>query len=107
MFRFQLHYFLLTLLLLGVEIFIGACMHDAVIRPYGGDVLVVILLYCLIRSFWQLPVVPLAPEQLHVLYLMQSAGAIRGMLAQLCDSPFAAPGSLLGRPDPASDPVAS
>ncbi|HEX3935338.1 MAG TPA: DUF2809 domain-containing protein, partial [Puia sp.] len=60
MFRFKLSYFLLTLGLTGVEIFIGACMHDAVIRPYGGDLLVVILLYCLVRSFWNVPVVPLS-----------------------------------------------
>lgn len=60
MFRFKLSYFVLTLVLIGVEIFIGACMHDAVIRPYGGDLLVVVLLYCLIRSFWDLPVLPLS-----------------------------------------------
>jgi hypothetical protein len=60
MFRFNLTYFLLTLLLIGVEIFIGVRMHDALIRPYGGDLLCVILLYCLIRSFWRLPVLPLA-----------------------------------------------
>lgn len=69
MFRFNFRYFLLTLLLLGVEIFIAACMHDAVIRPYGGDVLVVILLYCLIRSFWVLPVLPLALGVLLFSYL--------------------------------------
>lgn len=31
-------------------------MHDAIIRPYVGDVLVVILLYCLIKSFMNTPV---------------------------------------------------
>lgn len=57
--RFSPRYFVLTLLLTGVEIFIGLRMHDAVIRPYGGDLLVVILIYCFIRSFWRLPVVAL------------------------------------------------
>ena len=56
MFRFSLSYFLLTLVLFAVEIFIGARLHDAIIRPYGGDYLVVIWLYCLVRSFWDWPV---------------------------------------------------
>jgi hypothetical protein len=44
MLRFHLRYFLLSVLLLGVEIFIGAYMHDDIIRPYGSDFLVVILI---------------------------------------------------------------
>src|SRR6185437_8542916 len=72
MIRFHLTYFLLTLLLLGVEIFIGACMHDAVIRPYGGDLLVVVLLYCAVRSFWELPVAPLSLSILVFSYLVET-----------------------------------
>src|ERR1700742_5396874 len=71
MFRFNFYYFLLTLLLLGVEIFIGFCMHDAVIRPYGGDYLVVILLYCLIRSFWSVPIVATALSVLVFSYAVE------------------------------------
>ena len=37
------------LALLCIEILIGAFVHDAFVRPYVGDVLVVILIYCLIR----------------------------------------------------------
>ncbi|RYE21901.1 MAG: DUF2809 domain-containing protein [Sphingobacteriaceae bacterium] len=51
MFSFHKNYFFWTLILFFVEVFIGACMHDALIRPYGGDFLVVILLYCLVKSF--------------------------------------------------------
>jgi len=72
MIRFHFIYFLLTLLLLEVEIFIGACMHDAVIRPYGGDLLVVVLLYCLVRSFWELPAVPLSLSILVFSYLVET-----------------------------------
>lgn len=72
MLRFNLIYFLLTLLLLGIEVFIGACLHDAVIRPYGGDLLVVVLLYCLARSFWELPVVPLSLGVLVFSYLVET-----------------------------------
>ena len=39
------------LLLLAIEIVIGLCVHDRFVRPYGGDVLVVILLYFLCRIF--------------------------------------------------------
>ncbi len=56
MFIFNKYYFLLALLLLGVEIYIGLYMHDAIIRPFGGDFLVVILLYCLVKSFINFPV---------------------------------------------------
>jgi hypothetical protein len=56
--RFYFHkgYFLLSLLLLGLEILIAAYVHDSFIRPYGGDYLVVIFLYSLVRSFLHLSV---------------------------------------------------
>lgn len=56
MIRINRYYFLLALLLLGVEVYIGFYMHDAIIRPFGGDFLVVILLYCLVKSFINFPV---------------------------------------------------
>ena len=34
-----------------VEVFIALYMHDRIVRPYIGDVLVVILIYCFCRSF--------------------------------------------------------
>lgn len=40
-------------LLLAVEIFIALFVHDKIVRPYVGDILVVILLYALVRSFFQ------------------------------------------------------
>lgn len=51
MFRFRKNYFFLTIALFLIEVLIAAFMHDAVIRPYGGDFLVVILLYCFVKSF--------------------------------------------------------
>jgi uncharacterized protein DUF2809 len=71
MFRFNIGYFLLSILLLGVEIFIGACMHDQIIRPYGGDFLVVILLYCVVRSFWNSTVLVTAVMVLLFSYLLE------------------------------------
>lgn len=55
-FRFNFAYFFFTLVLLGTEVIIGAYFNDPIIRPYGGDFLVVILLYCLIRSFCNTPI---------------------------------------------------
>jgi len=50
--RFNRNYFLISLLLLLIEIFIGARMHDAFVRPYAGDFLVVILIYCMVRMLF-------------------------------------------------------
>lgn len=49
-------YFILTIVLLLIEIFIALFVHDSLIRPYFGDFLVVILVYCFLRSFFNLSV---------------------------------------------------
>jgi len=59
-------------LLFVVEVFIGARMHDAIIRPYGGDYLCVIWLYCLVRSFANLPVWQVAVGVLIFAYLIET-----------------------------------
>jgi hypothetical protein len=56
MFNFNKTYFLLALILLCVEVYIGLYVHDSIVRPFGGDFLIVILLYCLVKSFFNLPV---------------------------------------------------
>lgn len=50
MFKFNSTYFILAIVLFMVEFFIGFYMHDVFIRPFGGDFLVVILLYCMVKS---------------------------------------------------------
>ncbi len=50
-FHFDRKYFALALLLFAVEILIALYFTDRVIRPFVGDALVVILLYCFVRSF--------------------------------------------------------
>lgn len=50
-FRFRKNYFFLTLLLFAIEIGIAIYINDAFVRPYLGDFLVVMLLYCFFRSF--------------------------------------------------------
>ena len=51
MFQFNRNYFAITILLLLLEIAIALYVHDNFIRPYFGDFLVVILLYCFLKSF--------------------------------------------------------
>lgn len=70
--RFSLRYFFLSLLILGVEILIGAYMHDPIIRPYGGDFLVVILLYCMVRTVLDTPLLPTALAVLLFAYLIET-----------------------------------
>lgn len=56
MFHFNRSYFILTILLFLIEITIALYLHDTFIRPYFGDFLVVILLYCFLKSFLNLSV---------------------------------------------------
>lgn len=50
MFRFHKGYFGLTVVLLLIEVLIAMYVHDNFIRPYFGDFLVVILMYCFLKS---------------------------------------------------------
>jgi len=49
--RKRLPYLIATLVILAVEVFIGSFVHDRFVRPFIGDVLVVILIYAFIRIF--------------------------------------------------------
>lgn len=71
MFRFHKGYFILTVLLFVTEVLIAMYMHDRIVRPYVGDVLVVILIYCFIQSFLKLPVLPTAIGVLLFAFLVE------------------------------------
>ena len=49
-FKCNKNYLSLALLLFVAEVFIALFLQDNFIRPWGGDFLVVILLYCLLRG---------------------------------------------------------
>ena len=49
--KLRLFYLSLFLLLLAVEAFIAVFIHDAFVRPFLGDVLAVIVVYCFVRIF--------------------------------------------------------
>ena len=51
-----MNYFLLAVVLFFTEVAIALFVRDTIIRPYGGDLLVVIFLYCLLKSFFRIPV---------------------------------------------------
>lgn len=58
--KFAPFYFIAALLLFITEVLIALFVHDQFIRPYIGDFLVVILIYCFVKSFLNTPVVPTA-----------------------------------------------
>ncbi len=60
MLRFSKKYFLIALFLFIVEYMIALFVHDRIIRPFIGDLLVVILIYCFIQAFFKLPVLSTA-----------------------------------------------
>jgi hypothetical protein len=57
---FNKNYFGLSLLILAIEILIALYVHDTIIRPYMGDVLVVILIYCFLKSFLKISILTTA-----------------------------------------------
>lgn len=69
--KFRMGYFMLAILIFGLEIFIALYVHDTIIRPYIGDLLVVILLYCFVKSFADLPVFPTAISVLLFSFLIE------------------------------------
>jgi len=70
-FRFNKTYFLLAVLLFVIEVLIALYMHDRIIRPYIGDLLVVILLYCFVRAFVSISPVKIAIGVLLFSYLIE------------------------------------
>lgn len=45
----RIKYLITFTILLCIEILIATCVHDTFIRPYVGDLLVVVVLYCIVR----------------------------------------------------------
>jgi hypothetical protein len=70
--KFNSFYFLLASLIFCVEIFIAKYAHDQIIRPYVGDFLIVILIYCFIKSFFDTPVLATTLSVLIFSYLIET-----------------------------------
>jgi hypothetical protein len=71
-FRFNKKYFFLTVLLFTTEVLIALFLHDNFIRPYVGDYLVVILIYCFCMSFVSAPVWKISAATLLFSYLIET-----------------------------------
>lgn len=68
---FRKRYFFLALVLFFVEVLIALFVKDAIVRPYVGDFLVVILIYCFLRSFLRISVAAAALVTLLFAYLVE------------------------------------
>ncbi len=71
MFRINKQYLIATIILFIVELFIGFYLHDRIIRPFIGDFLVVILLYCLVKSILNISVTKAAIYVLLFAYFVE------------------------------------
>lgn len=60
MITFNKKYFGFTILIFLIEVLIALYVNDSFVRPYLGDVLVVILIYCFLKSFLKLSVLTAA-----------------------------------------------
>ncbi|RKR83630.1 uncharacterized protein DUF2809 [Mucilaginibacter gracilis] len=58
-------------LLFLTEVIIGRYIHDTIIRPYIGDLLVAILIYCIVKSLVNTPVFKTAVWVLVFCYLVE------------------------------------
>ncbi len=58
--RFNSYYFFWSILLFLIEFYIALYVRDDFIRPYVGDVLVVILVYALVRAFFKYSIITTA-----------------------------------------------
>lgn len=56
MLTFNKNYFGIFIVVFIVEVLIALYVHDSFIRPFFGDVLVVILVYSFVKSFVKLPI---------------------------------------------------
>lgn len=90
--RFHLTWFLVASTLFVVECLIAAFAHDGFVRPYLGDVLVVMLIFFTVLAFWPVPPLRLAfgvllfaftVEATQALGLIHSLGLSDNTLAKL------------------------
>lgn len=91
-FRLNKKYAVLTLILFIAEVCIAVFVRDKFIRPYFGDLLVVILMYCFIRTFFNFNIFKTAitvllfaflVEFLQYLHLLEFLGLEQSQFAKI------------------------
>lgn len=50
--KLNFKYFTLTAIIFLVEVYLALYVRDQIFRPFVGDLLVVVLIYCSLRFFW-------------------------------------------------------
>lgn len=71
-FRFHKKSFLIAVIIFIIEVLIALYITDNFVRPYVGDVLVVILIYYFVKAFINIPIGPLALGTLLFSYLIET-----------------------------------
>ena len=71
MLTFNTKYFLFAIALFVIEVSIALFVHDRFVRPYVGDFLVVILIYCAVRTFIKAAPAKIAPGVLLFSYTIE------------------------------------
>lgn len=71
-FRFDKKSFLIAVVIFIIEVLIALYITDNFIRPYVGDVLVVILIYYFVKAFVNIGIWPLAIATLLFSYLIET-----------------------------------
>lgn len=71
-FRFDKTSFLIAVAIFIIEVLIALYITDNFVRPYVGDVLVVILIYYFVKAFVNVPVWPLTIGTLLFAYLIET-----------------------------------
>ena len=71
MLRFSPRFLLYTILFFIIEVLIALYVHDDFIRPYVGDYLVVMLIYCAVRTFIKADTLRIAIGVLLFAYLIE------------------------------------
>jgi len=71
LFKIKLLYIFLSVIFFITEVLIALYVHDNFIRPFFGDFLVVILIYCFIRGIFSAPVLKTALSVLVFSYITE------------------------------------
>ncbi len=69
--RFDRSSFLIFIIIFFIEVLIAKFVDDAFVRPYGGDILVVILIYYFVKSFVRVKPLYLALAVLLFAYMVE------------------------------------
>ncbi len=75
--RFDLKSFVICLIIFLIEVLIALFVDDSFIRPYGGDILVVILIYYFLKSFIETKTIYLVVAVLLFAYLVEFGQHLR------------------------------